>query len=315
MSDPQEVVAEVVSDADVNVDTDASPTQQEKLKSPFKRWTSEEDRLLIEGIEKFGKKNWKIVAQHIGTRDPAQCLQRWAKSVNPTISKGRWTNEEDARLLFLIRQFPTIEKVSWTDVSSMMRRRNSKQCRERWFNFLDPNVKHSFDRPWTKDEDEHLMHLYELLGSRWAKIASYTDGRTENTVKVRVKALLRWREEGVAPSYYSLRASLVKEKTAAAVVAAPLPTPLEVTLPPPVQPPTPLELHMEAEIRAAQAMPIEPHHQLLVHPLVAQWCYQVQQWQWILFLQRQLYDQLLAAQQQQQPSQQQQQSDVLEHQF
>ena len=62
----------------------------------------------------------------------------------PGVSKRVWYADEDQRLMELVRQLGTS---SWTAIATQLGGgRNSKQCRERWHNHLDPEVKKG---PWT----------------------------------------------------------------------------------------------------------------------------------------------------------------------
>jgi len=44
--------------------------------------------------------------------------------------------------------------------------KTSKNCRERWFNHLDPSLK----KDWSVDEDIRLMTFVKEHGKKWAKI-------------------------------------------------------------------------------------------------------------------------------------------------
>ena len=52
--------------------------------------------------------------------------------------------------------------------------RTGKQCRERWFNHLDPQLK---KEPWSEDEDRALLEAQSRLGNSWTKIATEMPGR------------------------------------------------------------------------------------------------------------------------------------------
>ena len=116
-------------------------------------------------------------------------MQRWVKGLRPGLVKGRWSADEDSLLLSLV----TNGKLSWTAIAERIPGRTSKQCRERWFNFLDPSLKHG---SYSVEEDEKLWKLHCELGGRWAKIAKLMPGRSENSVKVRCNALRRQKNVG-----------------------------------------------------------------------------------------------------------------------
>lgn len=69
--------------------------------------------------------------------------------------------------------------------------RNGKQCRERWYNNLDPSIRKD---PWSAEEDEILRKAHAELGNRWADIALLLPGRPSNTVKNRWHTTLKKRE-------------------------------------------------------------------------------------------------------------------------
>ena len=60
------------------------------------KWHKEEDDKLRTIVETHGAKNWKKIAELLGTtRTDVQCLHRWNKVLRPGLAKGPWTEEED----------------------------------------------------------------------------------------------------------------------------------------------------------------------------------------------------------------------------
>lgn len=66
--------------------------------------------------------------------------------------------------------------------------RNGKQCRERWVNFLNPEIKKV---PFSTDEDIFILEKKLEIGNRWAEIIKEMPGRTENNVKNRYNMMFK----------------------------------------------------------------------------------------------------------------------------
>jgi hypothetical protein len=62
-------------------------------------WTDDEDRKVVELVEKYGAKKWSVIAQHLPGRIGKQCRERWHNHLNPHINKSAWTIDEDRKIL------------------------------------------------------------------------------------------------------------------------------------------------------------------------------------------------------------------------
>lgn len=60
--------------------------------------------------------------------------------------------------------------------------RTGKQCRERYINQLDPNIKKT---PWTPEEDAIILRLHDQMGKKWSKFMDFLPGRSDNAIKNR----------------------------------------------------------------------------------------------------------------------------------
>jgi hypothetical protein len=149
------------------------------------KWTKEEDEILKELVLVYGGKCWKKVAEHIKGRTEIQCLHRWTKILQPGLVKGPWTIQEDRKLITWVKKFGPKK---WSQCSEYIKGRSDKQCRERWFNCLNPKVKKG---NWNAEEDYKIFFLYKKYGSKWAQIANFFEGRSENSVKNRFYSTLR----------------------------------------------------------------------------------------------------------------------------
>ena len=66
--------------------------------------------------------------------------------------------------------------------------RNGKQCRERWVNFLNPNIRRD---PFTIEEDLIILEKRLNIGNKWSEIIKDMEGRTENNVKNRYNMMYK----------------------------------------------------------------------------------------------------------------------------
>jgi len=95
-------------------------------------------------------------------------------------SGGRnfWTPEEDAKAQQLIKEHGP----RWSLIGELIGHKTCKQVRDRYLNFLRPNIN---NEPFTTEEDCILRSLYEKIGAKWKSIADQMAGRTEIQVKNR----------------------------------------------------------------------------------------------------------------------------------
>lgn len=108
-----------------------------------------------------------------------QYLMDSAPMNNAASSRGAWTAEEDAQLKAAIT---SIGPKKWHDIAKFVPTRTSKQCRERWLNCLDPNIKKGAFEPW---EDQLIIEKQREIGNHWSNIARLLPGRSPGAVKNR----------------------------------------------------------------------------------------------------------------------------------
>ena len=164
------------------VGTALAPTRRRTgCSSKQKKWTNEEDALLNSLVmnKPVDKGNWKFIAEHFPDKTTQQVFERWTKVLDPTLLKGSWSREEDETIISFVRQYGT---KNWTRLSEKLPGRIGKQCRERWFNHLNPDISHE---PWSDEEDRRLFYLHQQFGNKWAQISALMPNRPDNAIKNR----------------------------------------------------------------------------------------------------------------------------------
>lgn len=165
------------------------PLCQEERKLQFVKahWSKEEN----DKLRKLAKNNsnWSVIASYFPGRSAGQCRQRWRTVLSESLQLRPWTGDEDE----LLAELHAVHGSTFSIIAQQMNGRSLEQCRDRW-SILCRKATYYRDASlgrWTSEEDNLLVQLYKMHGTKWRTIATQLPGRTANSIRVRLHRLSR----------------------------------------------------------------------------------------------------------------------------
>jgi len=90
-----------------------------------------------------------------------------------------FSKEEDQKI---VEMYFSTDSPRWDVISRYLPGRSPRQCRDRFNNYLNPDLT---NHGWNMDEDQKLSSLVRTIGFKWVQISQFFNGRSPNNVKNR----------------------------------------------------------------------------------------------------------------------------------
>lgn len=92
-------------------------------------------------------------------------------------ARTKFTEEEDCQLKVLVDKYGESD---WQSISNEMVQKTSRQCRERFMNYLRPSLNLG---EWTPEEEQLLENQVLKIGQKWSLLTKFFENRSDVNIK------------------------------------------------------------------------------------------------------------------------------------
>ncbi|KAG5255065.1 MYB transcription factor family protein [Salix suchowensis] len=125
-------------------------------------WTEEEDKKLINYIQKHGHGRWRLLPKNAGLkRCGKSCRLRWTNYLRPDIKRGKLSFEEEETII----QLHSVLGNKWSAIATRLPGRTDNEIKNYWNTHIKKRLLRMGIDPVTHKPRLDLLQLYSVLNS------------------------------------------------------------------------------------------------------------------------------------------------------
>ena len=132
-------------------------------------WTEQEDKKLINLVEKYGAEKWSFISSHFPERIGKQCRERWFNHLCPTVNKTAWSKEEEWILFILHNKIGN----KWSQLCKYLPGRTDNTIKNHWNSTMKKridNLKEEYENMIKGKNEEEIEQIQKDILDKYKTV-------------------------------------------------------------------------------------------------------------------------------------------------